>query len=178
MEFFKAAAKQGHIGAINWVAFGLINKHAKRGKRGAVEDIAEAVGLLQEGISHGLLEAKFDMANLLVDGSEGCVKDEKQAFDYYKDLAELSYLPAMINLGQCYENGTGMRNPNLSLAFAYYKRAADMGDINGQCNAGVMHCLGSGVEADKELGRKYFRKAIAQGCKEAQNLLQGSFDEA
>lgn len=171
MELFQIAAAQGHIGAMNWVAFGLINKkEGRKGKRSSSSSIA--VGLLQECMSKGLLEAKFDMANLLVDGAEGyCVTNEKLAFVYYKELADVNYLPAMVNLGQCYENGTGMRTANIKLAYYYFKKAADMGDRVAQCNVGVFYCRGSGVKIDKVTGRKYLKKSIAQGYKEAQAML-------
>ena len=172
MELFGIAAEKGHIGAMNWVAFGYLSKkRAKKDKLTAVERSEKAIHFLQECTARGLLEAKFDLANLLMDGSEGCSKDERQAFDFYKDLADQNYLPALVNLGHCYEKGAGERVPNMKLAFQCYKKAADLGDPQAQRNLGVMYYRGFGVSANDELGKSYIEKAVAQGLIEAKYLL-------
>ena len=182
LDLFLVAAQQGHIGAKLWVATVYVEhsplEDTPDGRQIYSENIAAAVDLLKECIDAGLLEAKFDYANLLVEGAEGAegfFQDKKQGVQYLMELADINYISAINNLGKCYENGTGLDSVNFSLAYSCYKKAADMGDPIAQCNVGVFHCLGNGVDISKECARVYFKKAVAQGFQPAKGLLKETF---
>ena len=70
-----------------------------------------------------------------------------RAFELFQESARLGYLPAVCDLGVCYENGQGTEK-DLDRAIQCYRHAAEEGYAQGQCNLGAMYYFGVGVEKD------------------------------
>jgi hypothetical protein len=56
-------------------------------------------------------------------------------------------------------------------AFRLYRQAAEMGFAASQYNVGLYYDKGWGVEKNKEEALKWYRKASAQGLKEADDMI-------
>ena len=52
-----------------------------------------------------------------------------------------------------------------------YRKAADLGLLDSQFNMGTCYDMGWGVEKNKEEALKWYRKASAQGCKRADDMI-------
>ena len=96
-------------------------------------------------------------------------KDLDQAFTWFKKAADNQILPAMVDLGFCYEAGEGTIE-NMKEAIRWYKKAADAdnGDPVAQCNLGLCYANGEGVTQDPRAAVKYYQLAADQGYAPAQ----------
>ena len=56
-------------------------------------------------------------------------------------------------------------------AFRLYRKAAEMGLVQSQFNLGTCYDMGWGVEKNEAEALKWYRKASAQGCKLADDMI-------
>ena len=87
--------------------------------------------------------------------------------ELYRAAAKGGYVPAMCDLGLCYENGDGVEE-DLRHAVLWYRKSAEEGYAPGQCNLAVCYLNGNGVERDAV---RWLEKAAAQGNARAQSIL-------
>jgi TPR repeat protein len=98
----------------------------------------------------------------------GVVKDEKQAFEWYKKAADQEYAAAQNNLGWMYYNGVvGDKRQ----AFELFQKAANQEYAAAQTNLGTMYYKGEGVDKDVNTAFKWLQKAADQGDGGAQSNL-------
>lgn len=94
-------------------------------------------------------------------------KDYKEAFKYYKFVADKGDLNAQFNLGMCYEKGQGVGKNNEE-AVKWYRKSAEQGHIIAQFNLGFCYANGQGVEKNELEAVKWYRKSAEQGNAVAQ----------
>ena len=71
-----------------------------------------------------------------------------------------------------FPNGTSSGGNGRYEAFRLYRKAADMGLSDSQFNLGTCYDMGWGVEKNQEEALKWYRKASAQGCKFADDMIR------
>lgn len=76
----------------------------------------------------------------------------------------------MINLGLCYEKGTGIQQ-DYNKAFELYQKAANSGHPQAQNNLASCYYFGMGVAKDVPMAKMYYEKAAAQGNENAKRNL-------
>lgn len=79
----------------------------------------------------------------------------KQAFDFYKKCADLSYGPALVRLYQMYLHGVGVRRSKKK-AFKYLKTGADLHDVVTYHLLAKMYEEGLGTPKNDSLANKYY----------------------
>jgi TPR repeat protein len=97
-------------------------------------------------------------------------KNEAEAVKWYRKAAEQGDAGAQLNLGVCYENGTGVAKDEAE-AIKWYRLAAEQGCAGAQYNLGLYYGNGQGVVKDEAEAVKWYRKAAEQGNASAQNNL-------
>lgn len=131
LNWFRLAAAQGNIVAINMVGLCLENAW------GTPPDIPAAATNYRLAAEAGLALGQFHYANLLRTG-KGVVRDMEQAFNFYRAAAEQGHAAAMNLLGRFYHEGWAVEVNELA-AIEWYRRSAEAGDFRGQISyAGVL----------------------------------------
>lgn len=83
-------------------------------------------------------EAQFYIAWYYMHGLAGIMKDQNQAFAYYKKSAEAGYARSMNNLGICYQYGYGCTK-DVKEAFKWYEKAVNLGNTTAMYNLAVYY---------------------------------------
>lgn len=115
----------------------------------------------------------FELAYRLVglgfaEGWNGCSNAVEAAawygkfFSWAKPAAEKGNAWAQLQLGQCYENGSGIEKDRKE-AVKWYRKAAEQGCAIAQAKLSECYGLGKGVEKDEGEMQKWERKAAEQG---------------
>jgi len=73
---------------------------------------------------------EYRLAKLYEEGRE-FPRSTSQAFSYYKKAGDLGYLPAILEVANCYDGGIGTP-PNKELAVDFYLKASNMGSIEAK----------------------------------------------
>ena len=102
-------------------------------------------------------------------------KDAKRKFALLTKGAKLDYAPAMVQLGQMYENGEGM-DKDMVKAAEMYAAATDLEDMDGRFNLAVCYELGAGVEKDEQEAVKLYVVGTFHGDVNAMNNLGVCFE--
>lgn len=89
-----------------------------------------------------------------------------KAFQAYRTAAELGAKDAFLDLGICYEEGTGTAQ-NMSAAFSWYRKAAECGVAEGEFRLGQCYEFGRGIEQDFAEAAKWYQKAADLGHADA-----------
>jgi|GEM_PF-3152245 len=85
-------------------------------------------------------------------------KKYEEAFDCFRQAAEMGNVQAMINLSVTYNHGQGTEK-NPTAAYEWMKKAADMGRADACWYLGSLIKDGVGTEANAQEALKYYRKA-------------------
>jgi TPR repeat protein len=93
--------------------------------------------------------------------------DRKRAFVDFQKAAELKFIPAYVQLGDCYLAGTGTEK-NAQKAFGWYKKAAVENDPEGLFKTGCCYAAGIGVKQGTEKAGEWFLKAAETGFPRAE----------
>jgi len=94
----------------------------------------------------------------------------------YRNAAEKGHVLAMVEVGNMYNSGIGVRT-NYTKALAWYLKAAELGDSFAQFNVGVAYSIGKGAQTDLVKAFLWFQKAAEQGDKKAQlNMGEAYFE--
>ena len=86
------------------------------------------------------------------------IKNEKEAFKWYKKAAEQGDAWAQNNLGVCYENGQGVTKDKKEAA-KWYRKAAEQGEASAQFYLAEMYEQGEGVDRDIAEAVKWYNEA-------------------
>jgi TPR repeat protein len=100
----------------------------------------------------------------------GVEKDEKRAFEWFRNAAGSGDPAGQFTLGQIYENGRGVAQDYVE-ALKWYQKAADQGLAEGQDSVGYFYSAGLGVTKDDDEAVVWIRKAAQQGMASAENNL-------
>lgn len=169
IKYYKQAASNGHVGAIFKLAqcyetgFGFEQPDFEQAftlyKQAAFKDYAKAQYVL------GLLYLKIK-------------RHSKKAIINLAASASHGYAPALYKLASCYEQGVGVKRPNMPQAFIYYKDAADKGDIKAQHKIGLCYRYGYGTEENPQQAIAYLKKAADKGYARALHNLGRCYEES
>jgi len=85
-----------------------------------------------------------------------------KAVEFFSKSADLGFIPAIFNLGQCYFRGEGVRQ-NYETAIQYWIKAADEGSALSQYEMGYSCEFGEGVPINIYRAIEYYSKAADQG---------------
>ncbi len=88
-------------------------------------------------------------------------EDYANAFEQFRQGAELSYADAQALLGYCYAMGKGV-NKDLEKAVYWYQKSAEQEHALGQCYLGICYYNGLGVAKDLEKAFSLFKKSAEQ----------------
>nr|XP_046261318.1 death ligand signal enhancer isoform X2 [Scatophagus argus] len=111
----------------------------------SLEELNTAIRLLEQSAAAGLTKAQVCLASVY---SQEPLRDGCKSVQYLKMAAESGDDTALLFLGQCFENGFGVKQ-NLRTAIEYYKRAAQAG--NKQARSLLMPPNGTESKEDSAL---------------------------
>lgn len=94
-------------------------------------------------------------------------KQYHNAFKYYQQAAELSYIVAQYQLFSLYFHGLGIP-PDERAAFIWARKAAKQGYAPAQADVGYLYTNGKGIGQDYAEAVKWYRKAAEQNNSMAQ----------
>jgi TPR repeat protein len=100
----------------------------------------------------------------------GVEKDERSAFEWFRNAAGAGDPAGQFALGRIYENGRGVAQDNTE-ALKWYHKAADQGLAEGQDSVGYFYSAGLGVAKNDAEAVVWMRKAAEQGMAIAENNL-------
>ena len=114
---------------------------------------------LKEAAQKGHVEAQYHLGIFS--------KDEKEREKWLTLSAEAGHVGAMNFLGGLF-NG----KEDYKKAFFWYQKAAEKGSSHAQSSLGHMYFMGTGVEMNLTLARKWFAKAASAGNEMAKKTLE------
>jgi TPR repeat protein len=124
----------------------------------------------QSAAEHGMVEAQFLYAQMLLDGS-GVPQDQEAALEWFKRAAELGHVKAMDMVGSCYENGWGAA-PDDGIALHWFRMAADHDyDWAMYHYATMLEAGRGGVEPDHAAALALYRKAGGLGHAQSMTMV-------
>ena len=92
--------------------------------------------------------------------------DHVEAVEYFKLAAEKGHSLAQCALGNCYDDGDGIKQ-NVQKAISYYELSAAQGFPLAQCNLGKCYEHGDGCEKDMNKAVYYYKLAADQNFADA-----------
>jgi len=119
-----------------------------------------------EAAELGDAKAQWNLALMLISGSQGVKKDLKQAFVLCQKAALQGFVPAQASLGILYAR---MKKPDK--AAEWWQVAAGQGDPEAQFNLANAYSKGQGITQDAALAADWLTKAAEQGVTSAQAKL-------
>jgi len=97
----------------------------------------------------------------------GVLRNDKEAFKWYKKAADQGLVDAQYNVGAIYFEGQSVHK-DYKEAFKWWRLAANQGYGMAQVNLGNMYHSGNGVQKDYKEAFKWSKKAADQGLSQAQ----------
>ncbi|WLF84948.1 tetratricopeptide repeat protein [Moraxella sp. ZY210820] len=181
-EWYMKAANNGHLEAMNSVAYMYDNGYASNDvdviqaekwyKKAADKGHASSQFMLAiiyrddetfqnkklyreylvKSANNGHDPAQYELALAYEDGLYGFKQDEKQAVKYYQLAVAQKHPIATNNLALMYEEGRGV-NKDINKALSLYEQAYQLGDVAAAYNLGNLYYEG-------ELVKKDYKKAV------------------
>lgn len=100
------------------------------------KDVRKALELLEVGVAKNSVTAMYNLAQVYDENSS--LKNEKKAFDLYKQSADLGYEPSIINLANKYFDGQGTTK-DTSKAISLLLPLAENGNDYAQFNLSIFY---------------------------------------
>ena len=187
VKWYRAAAEQGEAGAQFNLAL------CYRNGRGVPKDEAEAVKWFRAAAEQGLAVAQFNLGNAYNNG-DGVAQDKGEAVKWYRAAAEQGLAFAQFNLALCYADGQGVPK-DAAEAEKWFRAAAEQGnadaqdvlkefedvrvllrrarqgDAESQYELAVKYEMSFAVNTDEKEALFWYRKAAAQGHRQAKFML-------
>jgi len=118
----------------------------------------------------GDMKAQYDVGNMYLKG-QGTVRNEQQAYEWFKKAAESNYSRAQYKLGYLYHRGEGV-NKNNKKAFKWINLSAKQGYKPAMYYLGKLYAAGDGVGANIQQALKWHTKAYAAGYNPAKREIE------
>lgn len=147
---------------------------------GCDKDIESAYAYFTLGAERGSVDAAYMKGECEFFGV-GCEINLEAAVDSFLSALELpnadptSIIPSLINLGICYERGTGV-NSDVQTALKLYKKAAELGDPNAMYRVGHLMYSSPELKNESSSARIYILRAARKNHLSAM-LTMGLFSE-
>jgi TPR repeat protein len=161
-KFLAKAANQGYAPAQN-----NLGVCYDRGE-GVSKNPARAAQLYHASAKQGWAAAEFNLGVCFRDGV-GVQQNFEKAFTVFRKAAKQGHVNGRAELGAAYLLGHGVQQ-SLSKAYRWLHPLARAGDPIAQCNLGLCHLRGgpgTGVRYDVPCAVRHFRRAAAQGSRQA-----------
>jgi TPR repeat protein len=159
--WYRKAAEKGDVRAQH--SLGLLYELGN----GVPTDFAQATQWYQMAAENGFAPAQFSLGLCYVHG-KGVPQDFDRALAWYMKAADQKNSDALLNLAYLYHNGQGVPK-NEARSFDYVRQAAEAGSADAQFQLGMDYHDGEqGLQADKDLARKWLRRSAEQGHVAAQ----------
>ncbi|GKT29034.1 SEL1-like repeat protein, partial [Aduncisulcus paluster] len=111
----------------------------------------------------------FDYAyQLKAKGSSA--KDDKSAFTFYLQSAQLGYGPAQDKVGYAYQHGKGVAR-DIKEAVKWYRKALERGVERSRLNLGIIYLTSEGIMKNYENALKLFTQSCQHGDMKAPRYL-------
>ncbi|MBR6911004.1 MAG: SEL1-like repeat protein [Candidatus Methanomethylophilaceae archaeon] len=157
-EWYSKAAQLGNAIAIN----ALMYIEDDSGER---EELVEEIRVLA---SEGNSRAMKILADMLYNGNI-CLKDQKEALQWYEKCSVLHNNQAQYTAGICYRDGIGVNKDSLK-AVGYLEMAHRHGNMRARIELANMYRKGIGVERDMAKAIQWYE--IAANCGDSNSMLQ------
>ena len=125
-----------------------------------------AKALLFTSICFSTFHTTYAQTPLSLEEKEKRKEEREKRFKQLREAAEEGNLVAMVELGNCYYNGT-LTDKDRDLAFLWYSKAAQKNSGPAHYYLGNMYLKGHSVEKDERKAYENYRKAAYQGIPEA-----------
>lgn len=158
MEYFKLAADQGQLQAMN--TYGSILATSSQD----TEQVKTGVKYIKDAAAKGLNEARRNMATILLRGVAGESKNVDEAFKYLEAASKDKDSQADYDLTQFYAGAGGPEKRDDEKAWTYLQKSADAG------NANALTLLGALLFEGGKIGDKQITKDPALAVKKFQQL--------
>lgn len=150
----------------------------KDGRRIFNKNPEKAVELLQKAADLGHSEALNELGVCHITGEGGILKSDKKAFECFKEAVnadkEGTNIPARTNLGECFQNGTGVDKIDLDKAIEIHEATTKLPAFKKNPDPKVFFNLGvcydkkaaaGGIDANKyyQKAAKWYNAAIIKG---------------
>jgi len=126
----------------------------------------EAIKWYRKAAEMGHIRAQAKMSDLVR------FDDPDEAIKWLKKAAENGNTSSMNNLGYMWAKGHMSTFGNPSKAYEWYMKSAKLGNKIGQYNVCLSLYYGKGVSKNKKEARKWCQRAVDQGYKKAEALLE------
>lgn len=101
---------------------------------------------------------------------KGVIKNEVEAYNWFKKSAEQGDAKAQYGLGLCYFTGTGVVQ-NTAEAVKWWQKAAEQGDANSQRRLYISYKEGEGVIKNDVMAYQWLLLSSADGDKNAKKMM-------
>ena len=128
-------------------------------------DFATALKEWQPLAEQGNASAQYNLG-LMYSNGDGVLKNNSEAFKWYRLSAEQGNASAQNNLGFMYNRGNGVLK-DTSEAAKWYRLSAEQGIASAQNNLGIIYANGEGVLQDNITSHMWYNIASANGNVEA-----------
>lgn len=129
------------------------------------DDLKE-IGRYEDAITKYTKAAELDPGNGLYWAQIGhCydrLKKPNEAFRTFQKAANEGYVPALCDMGLCYEKGSGVKQ-DMAKAVEIYKCAAEKGDPWAMRRMGDLYAKGVGVPCDKKVSMEWLARGAEAG---------------
>ena len=162
--YWLGLAREGVVNAQYWYGRMLFEG------RGVAMDQQSGLIWMDKAARQGMPEACASVAQVLVTGQVGGVKDHARALELYHQAADAGLPEAYFSLGAMYGGGHDVP-ADVPRARECFEEAAQRGHGLGQMMLGRYLMKGLGGEEDREQARYWLQQAVRQGIQQAQHLL-------
>ena len=160
-DYAKKAAKLGNKDGY----FG-IGMAFEKGYGVEEKDKKEAIYWYKKAAKNGHIRGQLKLAQLIR------FDNPDEAVFWLEKAADSGNATAMNNIGYMWAKGHLSTFGNNSEAFKWYMKAAELGDKSGQYNVCLSLYYGKGVAKNKQTAQKWCQRAVDQGYKKAESLLE------
>lgn len=167
-SLYKKSAEQGYPPA--QFAMGICHEI---GGHGVVQDGLKAASWYEKAARQGHTKAQLNLGNLYWFEDKGVPRNEQKALDWWFVAAVNGEPEAQLYLAHRYFQISEKNHGGGSLAKAHYwyREAAGRGMASAQYALGVMYQTGRPMQKDMHAALLWYKKAAAQGHKEAKKRL-------
>lgn len=168
--WYKKAADRGYANAMYNLSLSYMDG------LGVSQNETEALKWMQKAVKSGFEPAKtkaiawtefyFVQAKYFIETGRS-----SEAYYYFKNAAELEYVPAMQELGVLYYTGNGVPQ-NYPEAISWYKKAAEKGNPEAMYKLGLIYFVGKVVTQNNTEAYNWFKKAAEKGHEKAKKVLE------
>lgn len=135
---------------------------------GVPKDPAQATAWFQKAANHGDAEGECIVGERYVQGTGGLPHGISEGVGIMRKAVDHGNANCARQVGELYRNGLFGVHKDPVEAVAWHRRGAEMGDTLAQGRLGIDYEFGIGVREDSEQAAYWYRKAVEQLRKEAE----------